>query len=341
MTLLPPSCTELQYSVEAIDAERIDLLPIPHRTIWSADDCPAHLLPWLAWSVSVDVWRDSWPESVKRETIRNAADAHRFKGTAGAVKRAVAAIGADITITEWWQTDPLGSPYTFAVEFTPSATLPNDIEFQEDVISSIDASKNLRSSYTLTVRVPETLTLHSEPVLRSATIARIGSPDTAGDVLALPISIPLNNTDAETDTSGWTVLQGELNRIEAPYDYFTPGVFTGAQTGYSSAYQDWLIPLRARTPVRESRAQLAYTYWTSDTTNAQLCIECFAGDGESLGVYLPDAIDDGISQISATVDIPAATNVIRFLQQYDADADAGNDLFIDLITATLNEAPQL
>lgn len=339
MTLLPPSCTELQYSVETIDAERIDQLPIPHRTIWSADDCPAHILPWLAWSVSVDVWRDSWPESVKRETIRNAANAHRFKGTAGAVKRAVAAIGADITITEWWQTDPLGSPYTFAVEFTPSATLPNGIEFQEDVIASIDASKNLRSSYTLTVRVPETLTLHSQPVLRSANIARFGTPDPDGEVLTLPIAIPLKNTDAETDTSGWTVQEGELNRVDAPYDNFSLAVFTGADTGYSSAYQDWLIPLRARSVVRGRTAQVEYTYWTPKPESAQLCIECFDGDGESLGVYLPDAVDDGISQISATVEIPAFTNVIRFLQQYNADSSS--ELFIDLISATLNEAPQL
>ena len=88
---------------------------------------------------------------------------------------------------------------------------------------------------------------------------------------------------------------------------------------------------------------LEYTYWTSDTTNAQLCIECFSGDGESLGIYLPDATDDGISQISVTVELPVATNLIRFLQQYNADNDvnAGTDLFIDLITATLNEAPQL
>lgn len=338
-SLLPPSSSELNRAIETSGTERINALPIPHRTLWSADDCPEHLLPWLAWSVSVDVWRDSWSTEVKREAIRNAPQSHRLKGTAQAVKNAVAALGAEIKILEWWQQVPPGEPYTFAAAFTPSETLPNDIDFQEDVIASIDATKPLRSSFTLTVVVPGSISLHSQPVLRTGNLVQIGYADTAGAEVPLPVDVDLVNPDAETDTSGWTIMSGSLARIDAAYDYFAPGVFTGADTGYSSAYQDWLIPLRARTPVRESRAQLEYTYWTSDTTNAQLCIECFANDGESLGVYLPDAIDDGISQISATVDIPAATNVIRFLQQYDADA--GNDLFIDLITATLTEVPQL
>lgn len=337
-TLLPPSSTDLHYALENTDAERLDLLSIPHRTLWSADDCPAHLLPWLAWAVSVDVWRDSWPETVKRDAIRNAPELHKLKGTAAAVKQSVASLGADIQIIEWFQMDPMGSPYTFAATYTPSATLPNDIDFQSDVIASIDATKPLRSSFTLTVEIPKTITLHSQPTLRTGTLVKIGSANPVGDEISLPIHIQISNPNAEINTTGWAGITNDIDRIDAPYEFFEPGVFTGIANGYTSAYQDWLIPLRARTSVRSGSAQLEYSYWTSDTNNAQLCIECFSGDGESLGIYIPGAIDDGIIQINSIVDIPAATNVIRFVQQYDADA--ASDLFIDLITATLREAPQ-
>lgn len=337
-TLLPPSSTDLQYALEATDAERLDALSIPHRTLWSADDCPTNLLPWLAWAVSVDVWRDSWPESVKRDAIRNAPELHRLKGTAAAVKQSVAALGADIQIVEWFQMEPMGTPYTFAATFTPSATLPNDIDFQNDVIASIDATKPLRSSFTLTVEIPKTIALHSQPILRTGTLVKIGNADPAGAEIALPLDVAISNPDAEISATSWAVIAGQLTRIDAPYDFFAPGVFSVAAEGYTSAYQDWLIPLRVRTAVRSGSAQLEYSYWTSDTANAQLCIECFGGDGESLGVYIPDAVDDGISQINSTVAIPAATNVIRFLQQYDAEADT--ELFIDLITATLNKKPE-
>lgn len=337
-TLLPPSSTDLQYALEKTDAEHLDLLTIPHRTLWSADDCPTDLLPWLAWALSVDVWRDSWPESVKRDAIRNAPESHRLKGTAAAVKQSVAALGADIQIVEWFQMEPMGNPYTFAATFTPSETLPNDINFQNDVIASIDATKPLRSSFTLTVEIPKTITLHSQPILRTGTLVSIGSADPEGDEITLPIIVQISNPNAETNTTGWTGITNDIERIHAPYEFFEPGVFTGSDNGYTSAYQDWLIPLRARSSVRSGSAQLDYSYWTSDTTNAQLCIECFRSDGESLGIYIPDAIDDGISQINSIVDIPADTNVIRFLQQYDADA--GTELFIDLIKATLNKKPE-
>ena len=29
-------------------------IPVPIRLLWSAENCPINLLPWLAWSLSVD-----------------------------------------------------------------------------------------------------------------------------------------------------------------------------------------------------------------------------------------------------------------------------------------------
>jgi len=54
--------------------------------------CPAPLLPWLAWALSVDVWDAAWPEVTKRRAIAESLAIHRIKGSRASVERAVAAM---------------------------------------------------------------------------------------------------------------------------------------------------------------------------------------------------------------------------------------------------------
>lgn len=89
--LLPPNATPLEAaSADAIGA-RFDRA-VPIRDLWSPDRCPAALLPWLAWALSVDVWDAAWPEDVKRRAIRESLSIHRIKGSRASVERAVAAM---------------------------------------------------------------------------------------------------------------------------------------------------------------------------------------------------------------------------------------------------------
>ena len=55
--------------------------------------CPAALLPWLAWGLSVDDWDSSWPEPVKRAVIAASADVHRHKGSVWSIRRMLALAG--------------------------------------------------------------------------------------------------------------------------------------------------------------------------------------------------------------------------------------------------------
>lgn len=109
MTLLPPNATGIEVAVDETAGARLDL-PVAIDTLWSAQDCPAKLLPWLAWAMSVDVWRANWSEDRKREVIGTSAQVHRSKGTVAGVKEAVMAIGSRIEIREWFETG--GAPYT-------------------------------------------------------------------------------------------------------------------------------------------------------------------------------------------------------------------------------------
>ena len=98
------------------------------------------------WDVSV--WRESWPEDLKRSVLSTAIIDKRKKGTVSAVKGALESISSIATIVEWWQKNPKGTPHTFTVYATVSefeGTL--DSELQEDILALIDDNKPLRSHY--------------------------------------------------------------------------------------------------------------------------------------------------------------------------------------------------
>lgn len=126
--LLPLSSTQLERAIAVAMAEKTE---IPLRTLYNPDTCPAHLLPWLAWTWSVDRWDSRWTEAVKRSAIRSAFYVHRYKGTIGALRRVVEPLGYLIEVMEWWQTVPRGVPGTFALKVGVLDTGITDEMYQE------------------------------------------------------------------------------------------------------------------------------------------------------------------------------------------------------------------
>ncbi|MFT4925627.1 MAG: phage tail P2-like protein [Phenylobacterium sp.] len=119
-SLLPLNATDFERDLEQA-AARIDNMPIDVGKLWDPDSCPASLLPWLAWAMSVDEWDREWNEDTQRSLIKHAAYTHRQKGTVGAVKKALSALGVTVDFLEWFQdVDDLAlapihntQPYTF------------------------------------------------------------------------------------------------------------------------------------------------------------------------------------------------------------------------------------
>ena len=110
-TLLPPTATVLEKKLS--QAMACDP-PIPLRMLWSADNCPIELLPYLAWQYSVDRWDENWTEETKRKVIKEAFEIHKLKGTKEAIRRAVEPFGYLINVIEWWQNDK--APGTFSLK---------------------------------------------------------------------------------------------------------------------------------------------------------------------------------------------------------------------------------
>lgn len=94
---------------------RLSDVPVALRDLWNPEACPVELLPWLAWSLSVETWNPAWPEHIKRGVVASAVETARRKGTKQSVLDAISALGAQAVLVEWFETTPPGTPHTFAV----------------------------------------------------------------------------------------------------------------------------------------------------------------------------------------------------------------------------------
>lgn len=129
-TLLPPSTSRTERNLATAGAAA-QQLPIPLRTLWSPWTCPAHLLPYLAASWSVDRWDDNWPEATKRQVIANSYFVHSRKGTIGAIRRVVEPLGYLIRVLEWWQETPAATRGTFKLDIGVLDTGITEAMYQE------------------------------------------------------------------------------------------------------------------------------------------------------------------------------------------------------------------
>ena len=145
--LLPANATPQERAIsDAI--ERAAGVPVVVREMWNPDTCPANLLPWLAWAFSVDTWDPNWSDAQKRGAIKASVEVHKRKGTIGALKTALASIGFEAVVQEWFETVPAGDPYTFGINLTVDQEGIPTVAAYNAIIELAMNAKNLRSHLT-------------------------------------------------------------------------------------------------------------------------------------------------------------------------------------------------
>lgn len=141
-SLLPPNASKLLRDLEATGS-RLSFIEVLNKYLRNSEKCPEHLLPWLGWALSVDVWNENWAESIRRNVIKASIQVHRHKGTLGALKRALEAFEFDnVEIEEWF--DYGGTPYTFKI-FIEIVTEGFDLNDLTEVYAVVNQTKNIRS----------------------------------------------------------------------------------------------------------------------------------------------------------------------------------------------------
>lgn len=174
LTLLPPSSSLLARAIEKTTMERKARLETPIRSLWDVDTCPVDILPWLAWAFSVEVWDHAWPEKVKREVIANSVRVHRLKGTKGSVSDALASLGMDAEISEWFEYG--GDPHTFKIDVLVdqlfAAGFRMDHALVQMVGQVIKNVKPVRSRYEIRLGRPVNINIQNKTLSSGARMSR-------------------------------------------------------------------------------------------------------------------------------------------------------------------------
>lgn len=142
-SLLPPNALQAEKALEEANNALVLAVPLNIREVKNPDTCPLHLLPWLAWEYGVDYWDSVWGEKQKRQMVKDAAYIHQHRGTAGAVRRSLGAVGYPTKVIEWFEDAPKAAPYTFRIEVYSTGTI-NDALY-EQIRRQVNKAKNLRS----------------------------------------------------------------------------------------------------------------------------------------------------------------------------------------------------
>lgn len=107
-TLLPPNSTPWELSQSLTSAARRPLPTDFPRRVWDPDLCPEEFLPYLAWGLGLEIWKDAWPEEKKRAIIRRIWRLKRRKTTPQGIRDYVELTGSEIVKTVrpkdrmWW-----------------------------------------------------------------------------------------------------------------------------------------------------------------------------------------------------------------------------------------------
>lgn len=207
-TILKPNATEHDRALEqAIRKGKPDLTPI--AKLMNPDTCPAHLLGWLAWAFSVDVWEATWSETMKREVIKRSIAIHRIKGTAGAVRRALTTIGFRTDISEWFEHG--GAPHTIRIDAFGDDIFAAGFQISAELVDMvtllIENVKPVRAHFTLRVGEKKGGTV----TLRTGSLQR--AEDHRHITPALPVDTHAPQLSARTGHRGRAISR-EIHRFD-------------------------------------------------------------------------------------------------------------------------------
>lgn len=170
MNILPPNATALEKAFDIAFARAIESIPVNRiYDQWNPHTCPADVLGYLAWAMSVDNWNPDWDENTKRSVIINALEIHRHKGTLSSVKRVLAALGVVTELKEYPLT-PV--PHTIEAIAYLNAPLSSgvaviDAEASAAVLRNLDFVKPARTSITLRLGITLLNRLRTASIVRA------------------------------------------------------------------------------------------------------------------------------------------------------------------------------
>ncbi|RDH41661.1 phage tail protein I [Zooshikella ganghwensis] len=132
------------------ELRRVSVIPARPDIIWKPDLCPESVLPWLAWSLSVDEWDENWTTEIKRQVIKSSIETHLIKGTRKSIRLVLDAF-YESDIRAWYELDPVGEPYHFEVLAWRRRNVPASKDTIKRMEKLIHQVKSLRDHFQLSL----------------------------------------------------------------------------------------------------------------------------------------------------------------------------------------------
>lgn len=106
-------------------------------TILDPMNCPETMLPWLAAILRPPFWSETMTVFDKRRALANAKEMRRHKGTSYAIRLAMAAVGLDARVEQWYEYS--GTPGNFRVVVDTVGAEYSDASLQlaDELIESV------------------------------------------------------------------------------------------------------------------------------------------------------------------------------------------------------------
>ena len=176
-SLLPPNATRLERALE--HGARPEPFATPAAVIDDPLACPAHVLPWLAWGLSVDTWDADWTEADKRDAVARSIEMHRLKGTRLSVETVLARFDQLVRLVEWHEASPRRPAHTFDVVLPmvlPDGSAPGgrraSAAFAEAIIREVTRVKPLREHMRLVQQLVTAGAIGLQGVIRATSYSR-------------------------------------------------------------------------------------------------------------------------------------------------------------------------
>lgn len=154
-SLLPPNSTPMEKALEETIYSATDL-DVEISSIWNIDTMPEHLkpvlLPYLAWTMGVEIWSKDMSPAQKELMIREYLTIRAVRGTKAAIEKAYQSIGVDVDIEENPPSEryPDGEPFKFKLTITAQAISG---ELRDEIRRLTDLLKPLRSKYFIDIDI--------------------------------------------------------------------------------------------------------------------------------------------------------------------------------------------
>lgn len=202
LDLMPDSISsddQVRQIAKAVDPELKTVPGFLHlgSVFANIDKLTSLQLDHIAYSFDLTTWRDSWSLSQKRQVAKTVVAQKCRMGTLSAVKKVLASLGSAVSITEWWQKSPRGTPHTFEVVASISQIDGGlNQESQEDFFRLLDEAKPVRSHYTFTIVQSLIGQIDISAVVRPVSYARCRAEQapTTGQIIVGGVFRPVSYT---------------------------------------------------------------------------------------------------------------------------------------------------